>query len=60
MSDDIFVKEIVSEYLRKHGYAGLRSPDDCTCSVDDLAPPPCYDVQAYCCACSLVTENENE
>ena len=31
------VKEIVRDYLKKHGYDGLWD-DDCGCGVDDLFP----------------------
>jgi len=31
------VRDIVREYLRAHGYNGLRT-DDCGCREDDLMP----------------------
>lgn len=32
------VREILTEYLRQHGYDGLYSPGECGCSLDELAP----------------------
>ena len=35
MAEPLTVHDIVVDYLREHGYAGLCS-DDCGCGVDDL------------------------
>jgi len=36
---NISIKQIVSDYLKKTGYDGLRHPDfECACCLEDLMP----------------------
>lgn len=32
------VRDIVIEYLKKHGYDGLTNDEECGCGIDDLFP----------------------
>ena len=32
------IREIVSEWLKEHGYDGLYSQDECACALSDLMP----------------------
>lgn len=44
-------KEIVIEYLKKHGYDGLCDPDnECGCTLDDLEPCVGYGNISLCVA----------
>lgn len=43
MVKPITVKEIVLEYLRKHGQDGLCN-DNCGCSLEDFMPCECNDI----------------
>lgn len=45
MKDQIPVKEIVKQYLIKHGYDGLCR-DYCGCELDDLMP--CEEISPGC------------
>ena len=52
-TDTPCVNEMISAFLKYHGYDGLVNPDqECGCSADDLAP--CGQVEGSCEAAHAV------
>ena len=48
------LRQIVSEWLKANGYAGLYSDCECACTVDDLMPCDMADLDCqpgYLCEC---------
>jgi len=63
----VTVKEIVSEYLKTHGFGGLQN-DDCGCFDNDLMPcdsacegcEASYKVPAHCETCETGCDNRDD
>ncbi len=50
------VKQIVTNYLRMHGYDGLTDCEECGCFLGNLAPCECFDPE---CVPGYAAKDEN-
>jgi len=62
MSDTLTVREILTDWLKEHGYDGLYC-DECGCEIDDLAPcdescVACRPGYKWPCTCGKPREHE--